>query len=157
MSAFAMTTDMTKPRWTLRRLFEAVLRLMTRTDTTGMEFVSSATLFVFGAILAMPGEQLSPWVPLFVGMKRMMPEEMWAALFLCVSLVQTFGNLYERAAWRSLGAFWAAAWFLALFALGMRSRPISILGGVLGVQGFVQSIVYLKFRFSPIARGNGAS
>lgn len=129
-----------------RRLIDALIKLVTRTDTTLSEFWGSTMLIAMGIWLLLP-EPTFQEIPAYRIMARMMPEASWGVLAISLGLVQSFGNLSKRPAWRSIGAFTASVMYGFIACLALLSESASLLTPICGTASFIEGVVYLRLSF----------
>lgn len=132
------------PAFGLKRLLDRLLRLLTDTDTTLVEFLSSSSLIYVGLILAMPNDALSVPAPLFAVMTRFATEGQWAAFFLASGVFQSAANLSRVTPLRRGASFAACGVFLVVGGLGASVHPVSLFGALCKVQALGQALVFLQ-------------
>lgn len=138
------------------RLLDAAMEMLTRTETTLAEFISSTTLIYVGVVLALPEQGLVAGSGLYTAMRRLMPEGWWAVVFLAAGLFQSFANLYRSQFLRRMAASVAAAVFAYIGFLGIRVSPVSLFGAMCKAHALGQVIVWLHLGHRIRSRAQGA-
>ena len=138
-----------------RAALDVVMELLTRTETTLTEFVSSTTLLYAGFVLLLPGEALIPGSGLYSQMKLLMSENWWGVLFMAVGLFQSIANLRRDKTLRRTAAAVSAILFGYIGALGFHATPVSVFGAVCKVHCLGQMIAFwhLGYHIDREARG----
>ncbi len=134
------------PTMGLKKGLDIILRLLTQTDTTLAEFLSSSALMAVGFIMALPQETLTLGTPMYEAMRRFLPEGGWALAFFAFGLFQSVANLTRNKKMRRLAAFWCFVFFGFVGALGAVVYPVSLFGAFCKVDAVGNAIIYLQLR-----------
>ena len=141
---------MKRARGWLRRALEKVHDLLTETDTSLFEFVSSTGLVVMGLWLLWPFRP-DTFETGAVGpvLAAVFPEPLWALIFIGFGILQSQANLHRNRDARRITAFASACVYGYLCAVAFFHEPASLFVPLFGVLSGVGAFATLHLRKRP--------